>query len=671
MRLKMILLFAFVFYCLNEGTETPLLAYEQNPRIARTNHAILSCKEVKARIETMLILHFQFNELNNDLAKRAIIKLFESLNPEKIYFLKSDILNFKSDIKKNLNENECGFIFDVKKILKSRVMERNLKIKNILSTPIDLKKTEYINITKKNWSESEYEANEKIRKKIKLQFLTNKENEESEKLVRVRLQKSYERFEKNIESINTDKLFHIFLNSFAISLDPHSIHMMPTDHESFIIHISNKLEGIGTQLQEKDGYIIIRSLVPGASAEKMGKLQVNDKILAVDINDGKGFYDLLDASVEDAVNLIRGKKGTTLKLLIQRNTENIIKKFPVTLVRDEIELKDELVKTEIVNLENKKIGIIKIPSFYTDLKCKSKFFLHCKGVSYDVEKELKKLSQEKVDGILIDLRNNGGGDFPESLRLTGFFLPQGTAVQTKDKNQSIRSQTIEKSKSYYMGPLVVLINKLSASASEIFVGAVQDYGRGIIVGDKNTFGKATVQIIQEIPGIKNRKTDGALKITQSKFYRPAGESNQKYGVLSNIIIPNNLEIYEIGENFLDYALSKDAISPSKNFKPMQNLSVMINKLNKLSQDRINKDKKFQELNAKIKMLKLAKNKPIAITKENIKLIEELESPKFYLEKKNFNKKVVSDDDLQLQEALKITLDTINLSKDPAYLSLQN
>ena len=148
MRLRMILLFAFVFYCLNEGTETPLLAYEQNPRIARTNHSILSCKEVKARIKTMLILHFQFNEFNNELAKRTIIKFFESLDPEKLYFLKSDILNFKSDIKKNLNENDCSFIFDVKKIFKSRVMERNVKIKNILSSPIDLKKREYINITK-------------------------------------------------------------------------------------------------------------------------------------------------------------------------------------------------------------------------------------------------------------------------------------------------------------------------------------------------------------------------------------------------------------------------------------------------------------------------------------------------------------------------------------------
>jgi carboxyl-terminal processing protease len=286
----------------------------------------------------------------------------------------------------------------------------------------------------------------------------------------------------------------------------------------------------------------------------------------------------MNTDVEHAVNLIRGPKGSNLKLIVLRKTNFGNEKLNISLTRDEIDLKEDEVKSDVFQTNIAKIGILKIPTFYTDLKCKTKLFYQCKGVSFDVEKNLKKLVQSDIKALVIDLRNNGGGDFPESIKLTGLFIPNGTAVQTLDKNRQIKILSIEESGWVYKGPLVVLINKYSASASEVFSGAIQDYQRGIIVGDKSTYGKASVQIVQEIPGTKGRKTDGALKITQSKFYRPSGISNQIFGVQSNITIPNTLETFDIGENQLDFALPRDTISPAKSFKPLHELSFMINKL---------------------------------------------------------------------------------------------
>jgi carboxyl-terminal processing protease len=264
--------------------------------------------------------------------------------------------------------------------------------------------------------------------------------------------------------------------------------------------------------------------------------------------------------------------------------------------------------------------------------------------------------------LLIDLRNNGGGDFPESVKLTGLFIPNGTAVQTVDKTGTIKRLSIDESNWIYKGPLVILINRYSASASEIFVGAMQDYGRGIIVGDKSTYGKATVQIVQEIPGTLGRRTDGAIKVTQSKFYRPAGTSNQKQGVLSNIVIPSILESYDIGEEQLDFALPTDVILPAKGFKPLQDLSFLINRIKFLSQDRINRSKKFQDYLAKINKIKLEKNKLFPITKDYYKIIEEQENPRELNEENLYNiKSLIDENDLQFMEALNITMDSIKLS----------
>jgi carboxyl-terminal processing protease len=663
MRLLASLLLALTFCCLNGQAFAPQLAYGENSKNARTNAPLLNCQETKSRIDTMLDLHFYYSQFNEELSIRTSKKIFEILDPGKIFFIKPDMNSFEmseKNIGKKLKMNNCSFLFDIHKIFLKRVHERTEKAKEILTKQINFLKPEFISTAKPDWSNNSEEANERIRKRIKLQFLTIKESTENEIKARERLLKNYIRIEKKLKEIDNDKLYSILLNSFALSMDPHSAHMLPSDHDSFVIHISNKLEGIGAQLQEKDGYIIVKSLVQGGVAQKDGRLKPKDKIIAVDPGNGAGTQDLIDMNVEQAVNLIRGKKGSSLMLTVLRKSNYGSEKININLVRDEVDLKDDEVKTTTFQSDNEKIGVIKIPTFYTDLKCKTKIFAQCKGVSYDVEKGLKKLSQDGINGLLIDLRNNGGGDFPESIKLTGLFIPNGTAVQTLDKSHSIKRQTIEESRWIYKGPLVVLINKYSASASEIFSGAIQDYSRGIIVGDKSTYGKASVQIVQEIPGTQGRKTDGALKVTQSKFYRPGGTSNQKYGVQSNIFIPSILDAYDIGEEQLDFALSADTISRAKGFKPLQDLSFLINRLKLLSKERILKNKKYLELLEKIEKIKKEKKKNLPLTVEFAKTIEEQENPHDITDD-NSETSIINPNDLQLLEAINITSDSIKLS----------
>ncbi|KAB8032040.1 carboxy terminal-processing peptidase [Fluviispira multicolorata] len=667
MRLLAIMSLVFFLCCTAWESIAPRIAYGDNSRNARINVPVLSCKEVKLRLNAMLDLHFFYKEFNEDLSKKTFKKIFETMDPYKVYFIKSDIkafMHLENSIGKNIENNSCNFILEIYNVFLKRVHERTEYTKLFLSKPFDFAKPDYLPIGKPDWSVNINEANERLKKRIKLQYLSAKMNEDESAKVRERLLKSYIKSEKKYTEFDDDKIYSIFLNSFALAMDPHSAHMLPLDHDSFVIHISNKLEGIGAQLQEKDGFIIIRSLVQGGVAQKDGRLKANDRIIAIDPGNGSGLQDLNDLDVEQTVELVRGKKGTYVRLVVLRKNQKGNERLNILLTRDEIDLKDDEVKTSVIENGSKKIGVIKVSTFYTDLKCKIKIFSQCHGVAYDIEQGLRKLTNRGVEGVLIDLRNNGGGDFPESIRLTGLFIPNGTAVQTIDKNQSVKRQLIGESNWLYRGPLVVLINKYSASASEIFAGAIQDYSRGIIVGDKSTYGKATVQVVQEIPGSLGRRSDGALKVTQSKFYRPSGNSNQLNGVQSDIIIPDMLDAYEIGENQLDFALPSDSIPAAKNFKPLQNLSPLIAKLKSLSQERILKNSKFLEVISKIDKYNKEKKHPMLLTKEYAKSLEDQENPKDIKDKEGNNvDEIVSQNDLIIQEALNITSDSIKLTEN--------
>lgn len=670
MRMSATLLLTMALNFISGAFYTPALAYEQNANIARTNPPLLNCEEAHTRVNTMLDLHYQFNNFSEELFARTIKKIAETFDPNKIYFIQTDLDHFTKKSKYYLTQfknNNCVIITDIYNLFIKRIHERTVNAQKILRNKNELNKLEYISLKQNRWSNSFKEVYTELKKKIQIQIIKENEEINNKNLIENKVLSNYIKYEKKMQEMNNEKLLGIFLNSFAQALDPHSSHMLPAEHDSFVIHISNKLEGIGAQLSEKDGQIFIRSLVTGGVAEKDGRLKIKDRILAIDAGDGLGFQDLANTDVENAVNSIRGRKGTTIKLLIQRQTHKGFERFNIALIRDEIELKDDTVSSSIIETKYGKIGLIKVPTFYTDIKCKIRLINLCKGVSYDTEKELKKLTKEGIQGIIINIRNNGGGDFPESIKLTSLFIPSGTIIQTIDKSKTIRKIKIDENPWIYKGPLVVLINRFSASASEIFAAAIQDYGRGVIVGDKSSYGKATVQIVQEIPGTLGRKTDGALKVTQSKFYRVTGKSNQKSGVIANINIPSILEEYDIGEMNLEYSLPIDSIPPIKEFKPLQDLSYLNQKLKLLSQERLQKNPLFIELLTKINLFKHEKEKPIPIAKNSLKKIQEYQNIKdsddeFEEEKKNSG----NDNDFQLSETIQITQDIIKLTGNTKY-----
>lgn len=640
---------------------------------------VLSCPEVRARINQMLDLHYSYKEFSNELSQRTFYKIFENFDSAKIFFTASDINSFKSlkyEIGKKIESNNCSFIFEIFNSLQIHVKNRIEKAKKILSNPLSFSPPLTMETGKLQWARNEKELDDRLTKKIVFQFLNMKDNNLPDSVVKAQgdspstrdsLWNTYLRLEKKISSMSQDKIYSLLLNSFAQSLDPHSSHMLPSDQDSFSIHISNKLEGIGAQLQEENGAVIVKSLISGGVAQKDGRLKVNDIIVAVDSGNGSGLQDLTYMDVDQVVDLIRGKKGTTVKLVVFRKSAAGNEKMNISFVRDEINLQDENVQSALYNYHGEKIGILKIPTFYTDLKCKNKLFARCQGVAYDTEQELKKLTKAGATGILIDLRNDGGGDFPESIKLSSLFIPRGVIVQTVDKNKYVTQQEAVDASWVYKGPLIVLVNRYSASASEIFAGAIQDYERGIIVGDDHTYGKATVQVVQEIPGSDGRKSDGALKVTQSKFYRPGGTSNQRIGVHSDLLDQGINVAYDIGEENLDYALPLDTIAPANGFKPLQNLSSLIQNLKQLSIARTEKNAKYKALQAKIAKIKNEKNKLLPLTPEYIKSLEDWQNADEQINKNAENDaaekpSLVKQDDVQLMEAIAITADTINLSK---------
>lgn len=655
MRLFAIWLLVFTSCFMQRAAIAHPLAYVENFKNAR----LLDCKKVNERINAMIDIHYYFNEFNIELSNRTIEKIFESLDPDKIYFQKSDLIYFKNkekNIGDKIKQENCSFLFNLKNLFLTRVHDTNSILEEFLTKRIDFSKDDFFINNKNEWSINTEEIKNKLRKKIKLQFISMNEINDKEADTRAILLKNYKQIEKKLKEFDDDKFYSILINSFALSLDPHSNYLPPLEYENFVIHMSNKLEGIGIKLEEKNGYVIIKSLVKGGVAQKDGRLKPKDIIIAIDAGNGLGIQKISDLNLDQVINLIRGKKGSYIKLMIVRKSKIGTEKINVDLVREEINLKENQVISEVINFDNKKIGVIKIPTFYTDFDCKVNIFYNCKGVSFDVEKNLKRLVSEGINGVLLDLRNNGGGDFLESIKLLSLFIPRGVAVQTVDKSHSINKFYIEDSKFIYKGSVVVLVNKYSASASEVFAGAMQDYARGIIVGDYSTYGKATVQIIQEIIGTNGRKIDGSLKVTQSKFYRPGGKSNQVIGVRSDILAPSILDAYKIGESEQDYALTNDSIPKADEFKPLYNVSNLVKKLQILSKNRIDNNKKYIEFINNILRIKKERNESFPITSKFIKKIEEQNLNNDEIINDN---SIIDKDDLQLMEAINITKDSID------------
>ena len=482
------------------------------------------------------------------------------------------------------------------------------------------------------------------------------------------------------EQTRNEDVFNIFVNSIASIFGPHTTYMSPKNSEDFDINMSLSLEGIGALLSSDGLYTSISSLVPGGPAEKTNLIKPKDKIIGVGQDDEGKIIDVIGWRIDDVVELIRGPKGSKVRLeIIPSSALSDTETKEIEIVRNVVKLEDQAAEKKILNIKrndiNYKVGVIELPAFYFDFSAYQKRDLNYKSSSKDVKKLLKELKQENVDGLVIDLRNNGGGSLYEANALAHLFLGRGTTVQVKSANGNIQGLGERWGYQYFDKPLVVLVNKFSASASEILAGAIQDYDRGIIVGT-DTFGKGTVQRVDAL-------SSGQIKFTESKFYRVSGSSTQNLGVQPDIILPSLFNLDELGESKLDRALMHDTI-PRTSHKNFNRVSIFKSSLQEVSQVRVKDSplfssiaqrKRWQEenqidkLDLNLDSRKDQKNKieEFLLANEN-SLRRTLNLPTF----SNYKEFMERDDDPEildidqevLSEAANILLDLVELKNKP-------
>ncbi|HQL83032.1 MAG TPA: carboxy terminal-processing peptidase, partial [Spirochaetota bacterium] len=470
-----------------------------------------------------------------------------------------------------------------------------------------------------------------------------------------KLAKKYELMNKRVEEINEEKLLDRFMNAFSTALDPHSNYLTQDENEDFSISMKLKLEGIGVRLKSEDGFVIVESIIVGGAADKLPekiKLKPGDKIIAVSQSDGEAF-DVIDMDLRDVVKKIRGAKGTEVRLTVLRKggEDNKAIRMIVPIVREEISLKDSDAESEIFYLDKEKknkIGYIKLPSFYYDRESG-------KSSSGDVRDILGRLKTEGVRCIVLDLRGNPGGLLNEAVDIAGYFIDSGPVLQIVDGRNYPHVVSDNDENIVYSGPIVVLIDKFSASASEILAGAIKDYNRGLIVGPESTFGKGTVQTYNELPQKK-----GAVKITISIFYQPSGTSNQLTGIAPDIKVPDMTLIWDIGESKSRFPLSWEKIEPAPHKDYAMVTPGMISQLSGISTARINGNEKYRKLIEKIRNYREQVNsKTISLKEESSIEKQKQKEMEKTLNKREGKKLIDLENDLFLGEAFRITGDYIN------------
>ncbi len=545
--------------------------------------------------------HYTRGKLNEEVSKKFLQTYLELLDFSHLFFTQQDVdaLNAKygSSIAGDVLLGTLKPAYEIYDLYAKRVDERVAKIRELLKQPIDFKGNATIELSrqKSTWPKDEAEADQLWRGRITSELLQEHLSEHPIEPAPQLVARRYDRLARNVHEQDKDEQMKLFLDALAQTYGPRSECLSKADMKNFSINMGLSLVGIGAMLRSEDGYAKIESLVPGGPAQTDGRLKVGDRITAV-AQAQADFVDVREMRLDKVVEMIRGKKGTRVRLLvIPSDATDPSRRKNVELVRDEIKLKDQEARADIIIRKDEngnpiKLGWLTLPSFYADMD------RHQKSTTRDVLALLKRLKKENIAGLVIDLRKNGGGSLEEALSLTGLFLKSGPIVQTKDYNGSIRISPDPVSMAY-SGPLVVLTSRQSASASEIFAAALQDYGRAVIIGDKNTFGKGTVQTILPIGRFASllgsrSDEDGALKLTIQKFYRVAGGSTQLHGVASDLVLPSLSDLPEFGEGALKNCLPYDEVPKAKYTKWSDTHSLFVDQLKRRSEERVKNDPEF-------------------------------------------------------------------------------
>jgi carboxyl-terminal processing protease len=517
--------------------------------------------------------HYSRRKLDDSVSRQLLTNYLEALDYNHLFFTQKDVdaftKKYATELDNDIVAGNTASAYAIHDLYKKRVTDRIAKAKEMLKQPFDFKsdRTVEINRQKAPWPKDEADADRIWRDRIENELLAEHLSK-TEKDPLARITKRYDRLQRTINEQTREDVLNIFLSTLAQTYDPHSEYLSKSELENFSINMRLSLVGIGAVLQSDEGYAKIMEMVVGGPAAKDGRLKVGDRVSGVAQGD-KEFVDTVDMKLDKVVEMIRGKKDTIVRLqVLPVNATDPSQRKIIEIKRDEIKLKDAEAKAELVERplpdgSMQRLGWITLPSFYADMDRSGA--ANAKSTTKDVLALLNRLKQEGISGLVIDLRRDGGGSLEEAVNLTGLFIKRGPVVQAKDSNGNVNVSRDRDSSIAYDGPLIVLTNKLSASASEIFSAALQDYGRAIIVGDSSTFGKGTVQNMIEIgrvmPFLGGGNEAGALKLTIQKFYRVAGGSTQLKGVLPDIKLPSLTDHPEIGESAMKGPLPYDTVDP--------------------------------------------------------------------------------------------------------------
>lgn len=679
-----ILIFPFIIFLFLFDLETYL------PENSKETYDSLIFPKQKHRDQALLIsrllskYHYKKMPFDDSLSSNILDKYIESLDPNKEYFYQSDIRYF-NNIRYNIDNyvisGNLEPLYEIFIVYSQRAKDRIKYSFEFLELEPDFTKDEefYFDREDLSWFRTRFEMDDYWRKKIKNYALNLKVLGKEWPDIKETLDKRYKRFEKSINQFDAEDVFEIFINSYTTLYDPHTDYFSPANAEKFNINMSKTFEGIGARLVQDVDYTLIYEIIPGGPAFKSKSLKKDDKIIGVAQGDDADYEDIVGWRLNDVVTKIKGPKNSVVKLLVlDRDASFDDNPDTIRLVRDVVNVADEDAEFEVIPIKNNKkvfnFGVITIPSFYMNFEDAQKGVKDYKSVTRDVRKCLDSLTNKNIDGILIDLRNNGGGSLQEAIDLTGLFIDHGPIVQVKSSSGGVDIEKDYDKLIHYDGPLIVLNNSFTASSSEIFSGAIQDYRRGLVLGE-STFGKGTVQnLIGLNRFFKNSDKElfGQLKITLAKYYRISGSSTQRIGVKPDIEFPNSFDRDIYTENSRNNALKWDEIQ-NLDYNYKYNISSKtITKLNKIFNERMENDDEFQKYISGISRIKENRKKNfISLNyKKRLEEKKESENQNNNLEISLINSEVfpIENDllkqklekDLYLRESLKLFSDLLEI-----------
>ncbi|TFW22462.1 tail-specific protease [Massilia arenosa] len=549
--------------------------------------------------------HYKAVPLDDQMSEKIFDRYFKTLDADKLFFLQSDIDQFnavRGKFDDAINNENLALPFQIYSVYQTRYDERLSYARELLKGKFDFTADETYPIDREKapWLKTDDEAKDLWRRRVKNDWLRLKLAGKDDKAIRETLDKRYENSINRLKKLNNEDVFQMFMNAYAMSIEPHTNYFGPRSAENFDIQMRLSVEGIGAILQSRDDYTVVREIVPGGPASVSGKLKVGDRILGVAQGDGQ-FVDVMGWRIDDVVEKIRGAKDSVVKLdVLPADAGPDGKHMTISLVRKKVSMEEQSAKKTIIETKDaggqkRRVGVITLPGFYQDFDARRRGERDFKSATRDVARLLGELKKDKVDNVLIDLRNNGGGSLTEAVELTGLFIDKGPVVMQRSSDGKVDIENDTQPGLAWDGPMGVLINRGSASASEIFAAAIQDYGRGIIIGEPS-FGKGTVQTLVPLDrfAANDKQRLGELKMTIAQFFRINGGTTQLRGVTPDIKLPVMSDSENFGESSFENALPYTTVKPAP-FIPLGDIKAILAPLQKKHDLRVAKDKDYQFL----------------------------------------------------------------------------